>query len=268
MNNIIIPVDFSDTAKNALLYAAEIAKRASGKLIILHIPKSGDDEQNILTALNNLASELKSTMQEEIHCQVRIGQNDLVEELKKIIEEENIDLIVMGTNGASGLKKMFIGSNTVKVIEKIKMPLLVLPGSAKYADYVNTGKNRIVLATDLHEMGTECTLDVLKEIGMLFNAPQLVVLNVRPDKTKLPIYKRIERNFVQSLFRPEIETTRATVFSSNVINGIRLYLDKKTDTGLVAMVARKSSSILEKHYTREMASYADLPLLILHDKTS
>jgi nucleotide-binding universal stress UspA family protein len=268
MNNIIIPVDFSDTAKNALLYAAEIVKRASGKLIILHIPKSGDDEQNILTDLNNLVSDVKNKVSEDIQYVIHVGKNNLVEELKRIIDEENIDLIVMGTNGASGLKKLFIGSNTVKVIEKIKKPVLVLPGSAKYEDYVNTGKNRIVLATDLEEMGTECTLDVLKNIGMLFHAPQLVVLNVRPDNTKLPGYKRIERDFVQSLFRPEIETTRATVFSKNIINGIKLYLDKKTDTGLVAMVARNSSSLLEKHYTKEMASYADLPLLVLHDKTS
>lgn len=266
MNTIVIPVDFSETSKNALYYAAEIAKRAAGKIIILHVAKSDETDEEMHLAMENLAEEIKTTIHPTIQYHVVVSRKDLVAALNEIREDASIDLIVMGTNGASGLKKLFFGSNTVSVLGKIKIPTLVVPGHAKYQDFVNVGKNRIVLATDLEEMGTECTLDVLKEIGMLFKEPQLVVLNVRPDKTKLPTYKRIERDFVQSLFRPEIETTRATVFSENVISGIKLYLDKKTDTGLVAMLARKSKSFLEKNFTKEMAFHVDLPLMVLHEK--
>jgi predicted Zn-dependent protease len=56
-----------------------------------------------------------------------------------------------------------------------------------------------------------------------------------------------------------------TIFSSNVINGINYYLDKKNDTGLLAMIARDSGHLIQKHYTREMASHTHLPLLVLHD---
>ncbi|MCU0405251.1 MAG: universal stress protein, partial [Chitinophagaceae bacterium] len=262
----LIPIDFSETSKNALLYAGEIAKRASGKLLILNVLQNGNNKEQVSNSLEETAKELKQTLDTDIDFTCLVGEHDLVNAIMSNHDTSGIDLIVMGTNGATGLKKIFIGSNTVKVIGKIKIPVMVIPGTARYEDYVNTGKNRIVLATDLEELGEDCTLDILKEIGILFHAPQLVVLNVRPENTRLPLYKRIERDFIQSLFRPEIDTTRATVFSSNIINGIKLYLDKKTDTGLVAMVAKETGAFLEKHYTKEMASHANLPLLVLHDK--
>jgi nucleotide-binding universal stress UspA family protein len=265
MKTIIIPVDFSETAINALFYAAEIAKRSSARLIIFTVIKKEANQDETKEALGKLVADLNNNFNQELVCTIHVEKRDLTTALKKIMEKEGCDLIVMGTNGASGLKKIFIGSNTVKVIDKFKKAILVVPGSAKYSDFVNTGKNRIVLATDLQEMANDGALDTLKEIGLLFKSPHLVVLNVRPHKTILPTYKKIERRFIQSIFRPEIETSTATVFNKNILGGIKFYLDKKTDTGLIALIARKSGALLEKQYTQEMASYADLPLLVVHD---
>ena len=92
------------------------------------------------------------------------------------------------------------------------------------------------------------------------------VLSVRPNNTVLPDLKRMERDFLLSFFNPEIETERMTVFSNNVIGGINFYLNQKSkDAGLIAMIARDSGHLIQKHYTREMASHTHLPLLVLHD---
>lgn len=49
-------------------------------------------------------------------------------------------------------------------------------------------------------------------------------------------------------------------------SGINFYLSQRnTDTGLLAMIARDSGHLIQKHYTREMASHTHLPLLVLHD---
>ena len=77
--------------------------------------------------------------------------------------------------------------------------------------------------------------------------------------------KRIERDLLVSFFNSEIESERITVFSSNVISGIDYYLNKNMDSGLIAMIARDSGSLIRKHFTREMASHTHLPLLVLHD---
>jgi hypothetical protein len=95
--------------------------------------------------------------------------------------------------------------------------------------------------------------------------PKLRVLSVRPKNTSLPDLKKMERDALLSAFSPQVESERITVFDNNVIDGIDFYLKAHNDTGLLAMIARDSGALIQKHYTREMASYTDLPLLVLHD---
>ena len=106
----------------------------------------------------------------------------------------------------------------------------------------------------------------MKKIALLMIDPAVKVLSVRPKNTTLPELKRMERDYLLSVFNPEMQSERITVFSNNVINGINFYLEKNKDTGLVAMIARDSGQLIQKHYTREMASHTHLPLLVLHDE--
>ena len=118
--------------------------------------------------------------------------------------------------------------------------------------------------TDLEYFKNENALYILKEIALLIREPKVGVLNVRPENTLLPDEKRAERNFLLSVFQPEIETKSMTIFSDNVISGINFYLNKNADSGLIAMIVRDSGRIIQKNYTREMASHTHLPLLVLH----
>ncbi len=171
----------------------------------------------------------------------------------------------MGTKGASGLKRILIGSNTVKVIAKTTVPVLVIPEAARFENFLLKGKNRIVLATDLDLLENDSSVDILKEIALLIVEPKVRVLSVRPKNTGLPDLKRLERDFLLSIFNPEIESHRMTIFSSGVMSGINYYLDQHADTGLLAMIARDTGHLIQKHYSREMASHTQLPLLVLHD---
>jgi len=90
-------------------------------------------------------------------------------------------------------------------------------------------------------------------------------LNIRPKNTELDFISGMERSALLSVFQPEIESEKATVFGDNVMSGINLYLNKHEDTGLVAMIARDSGHLIQKHYTHEMASHTQFPLLVLHD---
>lgn len=122
------------------------------------------------------------------------------------------------------------------------------------------------MATDLDSLENEGALDILKEIALLIIEPQIRVLSVRPKNADLTSVKRKERDFLLSVFKPEIESERVTIFSKSVIGGINFYLSQRnTDTGLLAMIARDSGHLIQKHYTREMASHTHLPLLVLHD---
>ena len=266
MKTIIAPVDFSDASANALSFAAELSKRASARLIIVHISQKAGIDSEIKNKLYTLESNLKRSFGSDLNCESLLEQGDLISTLKKILEAQQADLIVMGTKGASGLKKILLGSNTVNVIANTKLPMLVIPEVARFENFLQQGKNRIVLATDLDLLKNEQALHILKKIAMLVISPQISILSVRPQNTSLPDVKRMERDFLLSFFTPEIETERVTVFGSNVINGINFYLKKNEDSGLIAMIARDTGHLIQKHYTREMASHTHYPLLVLHEE--
>jgi nucleotide-binding universal stress UspA family protein len=263
MTSILALVDFSDASANSVLFAAELSKRSSSRLVIVHIVQKGEDEDEAKNKLKSIETDVKKSF--DVNCESFPAHGNLLTSLNKIIAAQRPDMIVMGTKGASGLKKVLVGSNTVNVISKIKVPVLVIPEVARFENFFHKGKNRIVLATDLDELENEDALNILKEITLLIIEPKLRVLSVRPKNTNLSNSKRYERDALISIFHPEIETERITIFSSNVIGGINFYLTLNKDTGLVAMIARDSGHLFRKHYTREMASHTHLPLLVLYD---
>ena len=266
MKTILAPVDFSEASINALSFAAEISKRASARLIVINIIQKDGDEEETKNKLKIIESDLKKSIDPDLNCESLIAHGNFVSALKKVIAVQQPDLVVMGTKGASGLKRILIGSNTVNVIAKISIPVFVIPEVARFENFLKKGKNRIVLATDLDSLENENALDILKEIALVIIEPKVRVLSVRPGKTRLPDLKRAERNFLLSIFNPEIKSDRVTIFCNNVIGGINFYLNEKSmDAGLIAMIARDSGHLIQKHYTREMASHTHLPLLVLHD---
>jgi nucleotide-binding universal stress UspA family protein len=265
MKTILAPIDFSDASTNALAFAAELAKRASANLIVVNILPKGGDEATAKSKLKSTEVELKKTYGPKFNFKSLVVQGTLITELNKIIKDKKPNLIVMGTKGATGLKRILIGSNTVNLLAKTKVPVLVIPEVARFESFLKKGKNRVVLATDLNELKNEDSLDTLKKIALMIIKPKVRVVSVRPKGTRLDFLKDMERSALLSAFRPEIESDRATVFSSSVMKGINFYLNEHKDTGLLAMIARDSGQLIQKHYTREMASNTHLPLLVLHD---
>lgn len=265
MKTIIAPVDFSDASTNALAFASELANRAAARLIVVNVMKKGQEEAEVKGKLKVLELELKGIFGTGLACESLVWKGTLVTSMNEVVNIHRPDLIVMGTKGASGLKRILIGSNTVKLIAKTKVPVLVIPEKARFKSFLRKGKNRIILATDLEELKNEEPLDILKEIALLMVQPKIRVLSVRPRRMGLDYLKRMERRALVSSFQPEIETERVTVFSLNVLRGIKNYLKKHYDTGLVAMIARDSGMLIQRHYTREMAAHTQFPLLVLHD---
>jgi nucleotide-binding universal stress UspA family protein len=265
MKTVIAPVDFSNVSINALSFAAEICKRSSAKLIVVNILKDGEPGKDSEEKLKSIESNLKNSFGSELKCELKVTHGDLVSSMQELIAIHKPQLVVMGTKGASGLKRILIGSNTVNFLAKTAVPVLVVPEVARFENFLNKEKNRIVLATDLDTLDNQDALDILKKIALLIIEPKMRVLTVRPKDTQVDFLGKMERNALLSIFSQEIETERTTVFSSNVIRGINYYLNMHKDTGLLAMIARDSGQLIQKHFTREMASHTHLPLLVMHD---
>lgn len=151
MKNILIPTDFSDNAWHAISYALMLFKDEMCTFYLLHtyspafyrmdyvmggpevsaIPDAGVDIS--LAGLEKILADIRSEFPNERHQFELISSfNTLTDEISELTQRKAIDLIVMGTQGASGAKQVFLGTNTVFVIRKAVVPVLAIPENARF----------------------------------------------------------------------------------------------------------------------------------------
>lgn len=140
MKKILIPTDFSDHAEYALKVAAQIAKKNNGEIILLHMLElphqgsdalgAGSDIPEIMFFKNAAIRRLEELMDEDYLDGLKVSeivQFELAfDGILNISQKNNVDLIVMGSHGASGFKEMFIGSNAEKVVRNSDIPVLII----------------------------------------------------------------------------------------------------------------------------------------------
>jgi nucleotide-binding universal stress UspA family protein len=271
MNSILVPFDFSHNSRNALRYAAELAKLAKARLTVLH----AYDRAAILEGISPKGTQ--EGMEKERHHLVKhyglpetvitmsTLEGEMVETVADFLKNNPVDLIVMGTRGASGLQEMLVGSRTVGLLQEIQVPLLIIPEQGILGKVRN-----ILLCSDLHEVEDDNNLDLVKELATLFGA------NVRiahvAEGNEVPTYEHeLERSRELSIFRPEVEVAYKRIKAKNVLEGIRYYLDLKGDNDLLVMINRKRTfieNLFRVNHTHKMAYHTTLPLLVLPEGRS
>ncbi|WP_298532684.1 universal stress protein [uncultured Algibacter sp.] len=153
MRKILVPTDFSDQAENALKVAAQLARKHKSEIYLLHIleiPLHKVDPLNSYSDLPEAVFFMKLAHQKFEKLKNRVYLKDIVvhetvdfHEIFKgifhVSRKHEIDLIIMGSNGSSGLTEMLIGSNTEKVVRTSEKPVLVVKKehtSFKVKDFV------------------------------------------------------------------------------------------------------------------------------------
>lgn len=151
MKKIILPTDFSDNAFNAIRYAVLLFKdvEASFYLVntytpaiyqaeyVVHSPGQiglGDVlQENSLSQLADLMKKLETEFKNPKHLFIpHSAFNVLVDEVVELAKKENTDLVIMGTQGATGAKEIFLGTNTVHIIKKATCPVIAVPSGFEY----------------------------------------------------------------------------------------------------------------------------------------
>lgn len=139
MKKILVPTDFSKHADYALKVAASIAKKYNGELVVVHMLGlseaviNKDESQEVMEALyymklaeKRFEEYLDKDYLKGVHVQTTIQNYRVFTEVGNLAKNLNCDLIVMGSNGASGWNEVFVGSNTEKVVRTSEIPVLVI----------------------------------------------------------------------------------------------------------------------------------------------
>lgn len=272
---ILVPTDFSKNAQRAIDYAVEMAGKSDAEIILLHAHQIIDTTTTTRKLLfekynRNIARKLH----DELHFQRgRIGKiNPRIKvkaelsdnEAKKAIIEagDDLDFIVMGTQGATGLKRIFMGSVTASVIGNALVPVLAIPRLYKWKQPKN-----ILLATNRFEQTNDVLGPVFKLAG-IFNATLHIVVfsdtdtagetEMQQHKTMLDKYRReLEKK------RKGTKITSAHLAGSEFDDTLQEYINRRR-IDILAMVTRKRN-LLERIFnpsiTRSMAYKTTVPLL-------
>ncbi|MCK0159242.1 universal stress protein [Allomuricauda sp. F6463D] len=157
MKKILVPVDFSKHSEYALEVAANIAKKHNASIVLLHMIGISDsvlanseiaEEAEAKYYLNLTKEKIKETIEKEylkeVSVEAVIQNYKDFSEVNNVAQEQNCDLVVMGSHGTSGITELFVGSNTEKVVRTSNLPVIVIKKPHK--DFTI---KTMVLASDL-----------------------------------------------------------------------------------------------------------------------
>lgn len=140
MKKILVPFDFSKTAVNAFRFAVDIALQAKGTIYLLHVielPVINDPiimpvmtfEQDFLKTLREKAMREFDKVISKYGSDVKVSKNvefgAPAKTINTFADKEGVDVIVMGSHGATGLREVFVGSNAEKVVRNSSIPVMV-----------------------------------------------------------------------------------------------------------------------------------------------
>lgn len=241
MKKILIPTDFSKHAKYALKVAAQIARKNNGEIILLHMLElphqgsdaigSGHDIPEIMFFKNAAIARLEDLMDEPYLEGIKVSeivQFELAfEGVLKISKLNDVDLIVMGSHGASGFKEMFIGSNAEKVVRNSEVPVLVIK---KEND--NFEVNDFVFASDFDDEIKKPfakAVDFAKKFDAVLH---LVSINTPNNFKSTSATEKLMKNFIADFDVPKYQLHIYN--ETNVEKGI-LKFSKSIDADLIGM---------------------------------
>lgn len=201
MKKILMPTDFSVNSINALQYAVSLFKNEECTFYLLNTftPVLYDTEyilynntqpgleeiyrNNSEKGLQKVKRRITSNNKNPKHNFELISAfNLLIDEIKEQVKEKNIDLVVMGTQGATGAEEILLGTNTVQAIKKVRCPLLAIPSEYEFSTPEN-----ILFPTDYELDYSNEKLQLLRDIINSYNS-KLNILHVL-DKKELSAEK-------------------------------------------------------------------------------
>ncbi|WP_432410050.1 universal stress protein [Rasiella sp. SM2506] len=255
MKKILIPIDFSEHSEYALQVAATIARKHKASLVVLHMMGlseavlTKDESQEMFEAIyymklaeKRFSEFLDKDYLKNIHVETTVQNYKEFHEIQRVAKDFDTDLIVMGSHGATGLKEVFVGSNTEKVVRTSEIPVLVVKNRTN-----NFKMEKVVFACDFNMDFVEPfknAWNFFKKIGAEF---QVVFINT-PEKF-LSNQQMQERAFAFML-HSGIDTT-------DVYDTTAYYCDYRLENGIYNFSNEVEADlvVIPTHGRRGLAHY-------------
>ena len=278
IKNILTPTDFSATAHLAIEHSAFMARVSKATLHLLHVIKIseftytinnpaaiGNDIKDIenfsLQKLNEIAEQL--CIKYGISVNTLISKGNPAEEIEIAVTNYNIDIVIMGTHGASGFNEYFIGSNAHKTIKKCHCPLLTVQVDSK-----KIGFHDIVLPI-------ENTHHSLEKVNKTIDFAKLYAAKIHLLGIHHKIEDATEKQFELMLENVEMVISHAGLsYDKTIVNGENLaeqtlkYATKNNADLIVVLTDHESelNDSLLGALAKQMVNHSKIPVLSIKPK--
>jgi nucleotide-binding universal stress UspA family protein len=261
MHRVIIPVDFSDTSFNAARFAAQmLAGKKDALAILYHNYPDAKDADISRSYLESLKNELLGKGDIAVECEMEMG-GDLIENLDRLAHTRRATLIIMGITGRSAIAQKFIGSNTLKTVDRCLYPVLIIPPDASYKPIRN-----VAFASDFADVENATPSALINSVLEMFN-PKLHIVNVNPDHyISITDEVKAEKEKFESMFKAydkEFYFIGMNDFHDAINNFIQDY-----DIDILITIPRHHSgpaSIWKSTHTKKLAYQSHIPVLTAHE---
>ena len=281
MKHILFPTDFSENAWKAIQYGIALLKNEECKFYILYAlePQASAPSAGITSkranqmihdsrtkesqdGLNKTLSKVNALPKNDKHAfEIRLANNYFYSAVKAYVEKLNIDVVILGTKGASGIKEVTIGSNTANLINKLTCPILAVP------EFAASNKiSEIGFATDfsIDHFGTG--INLLKDVAKDNHAKISVIHIVNNNKEMTPELLS-NKKLLETTLSP-IELDFYTLTDIPVELGIRAFTESRRLNMLCVISKKRSffSKLFTKSHSKAVSHNLDVPLIVFDQK--
>lgn len=276
MKKILFPTDFSNVSINAFIYALKLADSINAEIITMHVYQMPQANYiNVAEYLHEIydVTELSNfeNYKDEIPVLRRIAEENnlnhikishalilgnLIEEIQKITKHENIDFIVMGTKGATGLKETIFGTMAIKVMNDVKAVVLVIPERCKYEPF-----KKLLFITEYQSDDVQSFLKV-KAFAKIFQA-HIDCLQVVPED-----HEDNDKNMHHREELMDDSSIKMHSVTGNDVEGIILNFIDSHKINMIAMHVHHKNfyeKLFEISLSKKLAFHINIPILAIHE---
>tara|TARA_R110001592_G_scaffold208846_2_gene459914 strand:- start:12 stop:851 length:840 start_codon:yes stop_codon:yes gene_type:complete len=272
---ILCPTDFSKNAQNAIEYAVKLFKNETCVFYILNtynaepytmelaIARDLEEfrEKSIggLRVILEWLSHDDNSRNHEFHVVSECG--NLLDIIKTMVDKQDIEMVVMGTQGATNSRIEIFGSQTVLAMEEIRnCPVLAIPSKTIYKEI-----KEIFFPTDYRTTFKRREFQYLVDIAKMSNS-SIVVLNVVNKNESLDEDQVNNKNLLKDYFE-DLDYSFHTLKNNDVQAAINSFIESR-GSDMVSFINRRHSffgMILSRPMVKNLNYHTGIPVLALHE---
>lgn len=270
IDRIVVPTDFSETAYVAIDHAVDLAKKFDAEIILIHVLETGAYQGIFSPSKKTEYSELEEAqkkLQEDAHklekeTGINVAQEvvrgRIHEEIVRIANENDADMIVMGTHGSSGWEEFFVGSNAFKVVTQTGCPILTIQGQATDPECKN-----IILPLDT-TAETRQKVPYAAAMAKKFGSTVHMAALISDDTAEVRHDFEIKNKHIKDFFEREgVEFTESYLVGTNLATMTMNFAESKGGNLIVMMTEQESNltGFLMGPFAQQIVNHSKIPVL-------